>query len=880
MTGRSRSRAWGSVFSGGLLVALSLVASNPLIAAPKSYRVAGIVHDQGGGAIPGAEVTLTSGPITRKRITDRAGRFNFARVRAESGSVVVMEFGFSHFEQAWSAHGGEVAPLNIVLIIGPNGSPTVIESPTGQQHRMSGIVRDQSGATVSGAEVTLRSGTFSATQVTSNEGRFEFADVPAGSGTVVVKAKGFADFEQKWTATGDQTVQLEIVLLPATLSERITVTATRTEVRLGDTPASVDVLSTEDLSTTAALTLDDELRQVPGFSLFRRSGSRTANPTSQGVSLRGVGASGPSRALVLEDGIPIVDPFGGWVYWDRVPRQSITGVELAEGGSSDLYGSDAMGGVINVRTRSVDVAHLSLETSYGNENTPDLSLSSSIALGKWGLGFSTEAFHTDGYILVPASIQGAIDDRAGVDYRSLDGTLERRISDRARVFVRGNYLGEHRQNGKVNEENHANLRQLAAGAEWQSAGAGSFSLRAYGGPELLDQNFYAVGALRATETLTDVQRVPVQDIGFSSQWSRTAGSFQTLVAGFEANAVRGSSNEIKFTGGSLKPSSAVGAGGRQQTFAVFGEDILRFGSKWIVTAGARFDDWQNYDALSTTQPLSKPGPPAIILFPNRTEQAFSPRLSVLRRLPHNVSLTGSVYRAFRAPTLNELYRSFLLGNVLTLSNNVLEAERLTGAEAGANWISAGQRVSARGVFFWSDISRPIENVTLSSTPSLITRERENLGRARARGVSFDLSENLTRTLVLTQGYEFTNSTVVSYPGNMALVGLRVPEVPRHDLTFQVRYSNLTANNRLARFTVGIQARAESATYDDDLNTLRLNPYFTMDAIVSRQLAHGTELFVATENLTNQRYQVALTPAANLGPPALVRVGLRFQLDRH
>lgn len=746
-----------------------------------------------------------------------------------------------------------------------------------QSFRVAGIVRDTSGAAVSGAKVTLRSGSSTATLITHVAGRFEFQGLPADSGTIFVEARGFAAAQKEWSAHSGESTNLEIIISPATVSQRLTVTATRTEVRVGDTPASVVALSLEELRTTAALTLDDTLRQVPGFALFRRSGSRTANPTSQGVSLRGVGASGPSRALVLEDGIPIVDPFGGWVYWDRIPRQSISSIEVAEGGSSDLYGSDAMGGVINVRTQPVNFPHLSLETSYGNENTPDLSLSSSFALGKWGLGVSTEAFHTDGFVLVPQNIRGPIDTRAGVDYRSVDATIERRITERARVFMRANYLGEHRQNGKLGEENHTNIRQLAAGADWQSASAGSFSLRAFGGPELLDQNFFAVGAGRASETLTDVQRVPIRDIGVSAQWSRAAGSFQTLVAGFEGEGVRGSSNEFKFIGGSLRSSSVVGAGGRQRTYAVFGEDIFRFGSNWIVTAGARRDHWSNYDALSVTQPLAKPGPAAVIVFPDRTEQAFSPRVSVLRRLPHNFSVTGSAYRAFRAPTMNELYRSFRLGNVLTLANDALRAERLTGAEAGANWVSPGQRVTARGVVFWSDINHPVENVSLSATPSLITRERENLGRTRSRGVSLDLSENYTRSLSLTEGYEFTNVTILSFPASTALVGRRIPEVPRHEVTFQARYANPAAASPWARFTVGLQGRAESAAYDDDLNTLRLNPYFTVDAIVSRQVTHSAELFVAGENLTNQRYPVALTPAANLGPPILVRVGVRLQL---
>src|SRR5713226_10440077 len=121
--------------------------------------------------------------------------------------------------------------------------------------------------------------------------------------------------------------------------DTITVTATRTPMRLSDTAASVVVMSRETIAASAAPTVDDALRQVPGFALFRRSGSRTANPTSQGVSLRGLGASGASRAIVLADGVPLNDPFGGWVYWDRVPHELVTQVEVLRGGASHLYGS-------------------------------------------------------------------------------------------------------------------------------------------------------------------------------------------------------------------------------------------------------------------------------------------------------------------------------------------------------------------------------------------------------------------------------------------------------------------------------------------------------------------------------------------------------------
>ena len=161
-------------------------------------------------------------------------------------------------------------------------------------------------------------------------------------------APGFADAEVEPTGA-----EVQIVLRPATLAESVVVTATRGAERL-PSASSATVVTAAELSNIAAGAMDDVLRNTPGFSLFRRSSSRVANPTTQGVTLRGVSGSGASRTLVLADGIPLNDPFGSWVYWNRVPQAAVDRVEVVRGATGDLYGADALGGVVQVLTFAPD----------------------------------------------------------------------------------------------------------------------------------------------------------------------------------------------------------------------------------------------------------------------------------------------------------------------------------------------------------------------------------------------------------------------------------------------------------------------------------------------------------------------------------------------
>jgi outer membrane receptor protein involved in Fe transport len=737
--------------------------------------------------------------------------------------------------------------------------------------RVGGVVLDPTGAPVRGAEVSLTVGRSDSRRVsTGDDGRFAFEGVSAAEGRLTVSARGFARRELSWRVLEGRAAEVEVVLNPAPLDERVTVTATRTETKLGETAASVAVLSAETLAASAALTLDDALRQVPGFQLFRRTGSRAANPTTQGVSLRGVGASGASRALVLLDGVPLNDPFGGWVYWGRAPRQAVESVEVLRGGASDLYGSSALGGVVHVLSKRVeDRPTLAFEASYGSQRTLDASLFASARKRGWGASLAAESFHTGGYFLVSREERGRADTPAASRYAALNFTLEREINNDSRVFARGSSFGEARDNGTLLQRNRTHVRQAVVGGDWRHERAGAFTLRAHFSSQVFDQSFTAVSEDRDSETLTRNQRVPSQAVGLLAQWSRGFGERHALVAGFEAREVRGASDELVYVSG--RPSSKVGAGGKERAVGVFVEDIVRLSPKLLLTLGGRFDRWRNRDAIAVTSPVVATGPASVTSFPDRTETAFSPRASVLYNPSEGFSLHASAYRAFRAPTLNELYRAFRVGNVLTLANENLRAERLVGGEAGASYFSQRRSFAARATFFWLEVARPVANVTLSETPNLITRQRQSLGRTRSRGVEVEADARLGDRWSLSGGYQLADAKVIRFPANTTLEGLRIPQVPIHTLTFRLDY------RAPRRHTFSLQGRFAGGQFDDDLNRLLLERFFTLDALVSRRLTDNAEVFVAAENLLDTRYEVGRTPLTTLGPPVLVRLGLRLRL---
>jgi outer membrane receptor protein involved in Fe transport len=599
--------------------------------------------------------------------------------------------------------------------------------------------------------------------------------------------------------------------------------------------------------------------------LFRRSGSRVSNPTAQGVSLRGVGASGASRAIVLDDGIPLNDPFGGWIFWGRVPRTSLERIEVLRGGASDRYGSGAMGGVVQFVRRRDDA--IVADLSDGSQSTRDASFFAAAGHEAWRASLAADLFDTSGYVLVEPDSRGVVDVNADSKHEALDATLARDVT-----FLRASRYHESRNNGTPLQTNEATIRQLAFGHD-----RGTLSLRAYTTDNDYVQTFSAISADRSTERLTVDQRVPSRGSGGSVQFAHAMASHHALVVGAELRDVSGASDEDQFAAnGAL---THIRSEGHQRNGALFVEDVIDAGSRLSLTAGLRFDSWRNFDASRNAVALA-----------NRSDESWSPRLSVLYRATDRLALTASVYRAFRAPTLNELYRSFRVGNALTNANESLGPETLNAFELGA-------RIgSVRANAFVMDVDDTIANVTLSTTPALITRQRQNLGSTQTRGIEIESDWHVATSLRASAGYLFTDARVTAG----SLDGRRLPQVPRHQATLQMTFTPAAGAERgegsaesgeegagsissalrsplsaLRRATISAQLRWSSMQFDDDVNQFPLRSFVVADAFASYRLSPRVAVTLAGENLFDRRIETAATPVITLGQPRSIRFGIRY-----
>lgn len=720
-------------------------------------------------------------------------------------------------------------------------------------------VEDKSGAAIADASIEEAGGRLMGK--TDSNGQYTIrCRIPC---RLRIEARGFAGKFAEVSANA--TVQLD----PAQTSEQVTVTAYRAPLGALESPMTTRMLSQTALSTTASLTMSGQIRQLPGVELFRRSSSLVANPTSQGISLRGLGSTSASRTLVTEDDVPLNDAVGGWIHWVEEPELAIDRIEVLRGGASDLYGSSAIGGVVNVVPTRPARTLGEVRSSYGGLGTYDTAGLFETKLGPWGILASGGAMGTDGFIQEAPYQRGPIDTNSNM--HGQNGLLDaERMRGTLRIFARGSGFNEARANGTPFQTNGTRLWRYATGADWQARHNASATLRVYGSTEHYRQTFSSISNLptiadpacsyRCGETPTRFALIPDDELGAAAHWNQPIGSELLVVAGADTHDVRVWDREQTFGA----TAALTNLGDHQRDSAAYAE-LMWTRRAWTLTASSRFDWFQNYDGRQVVWTGSTWIPAAKQPI-ERDERLFDPRMGLSRRLGDHWAVSGSGFRAFRAPTPSELYRSTQVGNELTVPNSSLLSERATGWETGVasewNW------GTVRTSYFDTAVSRPIVAVTTNPNSSPILLLRENLGQIESRGVSADFEAAPRSWLSVDGGYQFAHAVVSR--GTQDL-GNWIPDVARNMETLNLRAFKPRWG------TLGLQSRLSGHQYDDDANSFLLHGYFRVDAYASHDFGPHLELFAAGENLFDRTIEVSKTPTTTLATRRVASAGMQLRL---
>ncbi|WP_010545458.1 TonB-dependent receptor [Sphingomonas elodea] len=668
---------------------------------------------------------------------------------------------------------------------------------------------------------------------------------------------------------------------PALAQEaQIVVTGRGLDVPPGDAAYDVVTIDRARLADTASNRIEDVLADVAGLAQFRRSTSSSAHPTSQGITLRGLGGNASSRALLLLDGVPQTDPFGGWVPFPAYMPGRLAGVRVTRGGGSGFAGPGALAGTVELESGSpADLGTLNLAAYYGSRDSVDAS--GVVAMPVTG-GFLTVAGQygrSDGF--VPIVRPGSVDRATPYEQASLalrgvtdlgNGTeLQTNLSGFTDQRTRGTAFTDVLSNGA-----DASVRLVRRGngqkGEW------GWSALAYLQVRQFDSGFASISAARDTVSPVVQQHVPATGIGARIEVAPPVGGGVTLRLGGDLRRVSGETREL-YTFVGTSPTRRRVAGGASLTTGGFANASYS-GGGWTLDAGGRIDHWTIHDGGLFEAPLSAGPVLTDARYADRHGWEPTGRLGAAYALGA-VTLRAAGYRGWRLPTLNELYRPFRAGADATAANPGLDAERLWGGEAGIDLRPLPDLV-LRATGYWNRLDGAIANVTLARGPGTFPgvgfvsaagayRMRRNLDAVEARGLELD--GRWTRgAWSLAGSWAYADSRVHASGAAAALDGLRPAQTP----LFQ---GSATIAWRAAAANASLTARYAGARFEDDQNSARLDPAWTVDATLGAPLTRTLRLEARAENLFDTQVQAGISGGnvVERATPRTLWVGLRYAM---
>ena len=636
----------------------------------------------------------------------------------------------------------------------------------------------------------------------------------------------------------------------------------------------VQRISRREIEQSPSHELDQLLKDIPGLQLFRRSDARSGHPTSQGVTLRALGGNASSRALLVLDGVPQSDPFGGWVNWPAYEPEDLSEIRVVRGGGSVANGPGALAGTIEMVSRSD--AGVSGEIDGGSRDSLEARGRVGLDLGGGVLSLSARGERGDGFIPVTAANRGPADEPAR--YREWssrarwvaalggDTELQASLAGFHDWRTRGTDFTVNRTNGA-----DASLRLVGHGP-WQ------WSALAYWQWRSLMSSFASVTPGRTEANRVSLQySVPSHGVGGSVEVRPPLPDGIELRLGADTRRATGESREF-FSYVDGDPTRRRAAGGNSWTAGVFAEGSAHLG-KAILTGGARIDHWTIGDGHLFEQQIATGDVLTDDRDPSRSGWLPTARGGVSLPVGGGLSLRSAAYLGWRMPTLNELFRPFRAGSDATAANPDLDPERLVGAEAGAEYAHGPFHASLTG--FVNRLKDAIANVTMGHGPGIFPGvgfvgatgtffKRENIDAVKVRGLeaSADWTDG---PWSICAGASFTHARMNGGDAAVLLDGLRPAQTPKFAGTLAAGWQDGGKGAQLVLRRVGAQ-------FDDDLNIDVLKRATTLDAYVAWPLTKRLQLVARAENLTNALVMAGINGDGSVerATPRTLWLGLRLR----
>lgn len=619
-------------------------------------------------------------------------------------------------------------------------------------------------------------------------------------------------------------------------------------------------LERERISQAAAGTVEYSLGDVSGFQQFRRSDSRSANPSAQGVTLRALGGNATSRAVVLLDGVPVADPFFGSIPFNSLPLDTIGAARVTRGGGAGSFGAGTVAGTIELF--SADRSQLPLYSAralYGSRNAQQIEATLSPSVGAGFVSLSGSYGRGDGFWTTPVEQRVAASVPSRYETWSVTARGVTPVGDSGELQARVNLFRDDRtlrfagaDSGQEGQD--ASVRYVSRG-DWQVDALAYVQLRNFDNVVISSTSFRPTLNQRNT---------PSTGLGGKLEVRPPVGDNHLLRIGADSRFANADMYEEALNATTGAVTARREARGRQATTGVYIEDDWKLGNL-VLTGGARADYWRiSGGRFTESNPL-----PTTTVYADRDGWETSFRAGALLQAVPGVMVRGAGYTSFRLPTINELYRGFAVFPIVTQANAALAPERLRGAEAGFDLAPApGIRFSATA--FYNHLENAVANVTIGTN----LRQRRNVDAIVAKGIELTGGIELGR-FDLSASYAYNDSKVEATGAAAQLNGMQPAQSPRHGLSGTIGWSGPRDSQ------LSVTVRHVGPQYEDDLQNDRMASATTVDGYARVPVTARFSVVGRVENLFDERVITRQVTSANgavssdLGTPQTFWLGLQI-----